>query len=76
MLDLLAGMAATGWGDRFLLRAGAQVRQDFQVAKRRASWTWSGSVMSARWLTSHRSNEQICLSTVGSTPQDISRSRR
>src|SRR5450756_2309500 len=29
VLDLLAGMAATGWGDRFLLSAGAQVRQDF-----------------------------------------------
>jgi len=29
VLDLIAGRAATGRGDRLLLRAGAQVRQDF-----------------------------------------------
>src|SRR5664279_156599 len=47
-----------------------------QVAKRRTNWAWSGSAMSARWPTSHRSNEQICLSTAGSTPQAIRSSRR
>ena len=59
----------------FSARARSRGRTS-QVAKRRRSWAWSGSAMSARWPASHRSNEQICLSTAGSTPQAIRSSRR
>jgi len=51
VLDLVAGMAATSWGDRLLLRADAKARQDFPGSEARTSWAWLGSVMSARWPT-------------------------
>ena len=59
----------------FSARARSRGRTS-QVAKRRTTWAWSGSAMPARWPASHRSNEQICLSMAGSTPQAISSSRR
>ena len=54
VLDLVAGMAATSWGDRLLLRADAKARQDFPGGEARTSWAWLRSVMSARWPTSHQ----------------------
>ena len=73
--DVLADSAgpASGGGDA---EVADEHGQTSQVVKRRMSWACSGSVISARWPASHRSNEQICLSTAGSTPQAIRSSRR
>ncbi|MGH3856998.1 MAG: hypothetical protein ACRDR6_26665 [Pseudonocardiaceae bacterium] len=76
LLDLLTGESPAGRGDRLVRGAGRSLGRTSQVAKRWMSWPWSGSVIVLRWAMSQRSNEQICLSMRGRTPQAMSSSRR
>jgi hypothetical protein len=70
-LDLVAGVAAAGRGDRlFSARARSRGRTR-QVAKRRMIWAWPSSVMLARCPGSHRSSEQA----IARDPQPARRGR-
>lgn len=76
LFDLLTGESPAGGGDWCVRGAGPSLGRTSQVAKRWMSWPWWGSVMVLRWAMSQRSNEQICLSVRGRTPQAMRSSRR